>query len=71
MKNTDTSVKSDGSFDIQHNARAMINLTLRDWQSTGGNLPPMRSGRKPQSSGARGIEGLKMIGGHERSKHGI
>jgi len=53
--NTENSVKSDFSLDILQNSQAMVRRTLNWWRDTGDNLPPMRSGRQPQISGAREI----------------
>lgn len=65
MKSTGTDVKSVGLSAMQHNAKAMVNLTLSYWQSTGDGLPPMRSGGKRLSSGGGEIKGSRAIGGHE------
>jgi len=65
MKNTDINARFAGLSAMQHNAKAMVNLTLSYWQSTGDGLPPMRSERQLQISGARGIEGIREIGKNE------
>lgn len=50
--NTENSVKSDFSLDILQNSQAMVRRTLNWWQSTGDNLPPMRSWRQPHCKAA-------------------
>ena len=62
--NTENSVKSDFSLDILQNSQAMVRRTLNWWQSTGDNLPPMRSGKKQWISGEKGTMG-NMVNGND------
>ena len=52
LSNTDTNARSDGSSDIQQNARAMVLRTSVSWQSTVDSQSPMLSGARQPSNGA-------------------
>ena len=52
MNSTDTNARSDGSYDIQQNAKAMVARTSAYWQSTVDSQSPMHSGGMQPSNGA-------------------
>lgn len=51
QRNTATNAKSDGSYDIQQNAKAMVERTSACWQSTGDSRSPTLSGAMQPSNG--------------------
>ena len=64
MSSTDTNARSDGSSDIQQNARAMVLRTSAYWRQAGDSRSPTLSGAmQPNSGGA--ATGESMGGGCE------
>lgn len=51
MSSTDTNARSDGSSDIQQNAKAMVARTSSCWQQAGDSKSPMHSGGMQPSNG--------------------
>lgn len=65
MSSTDTNAKSDGSSDIQQNARAMVARTSAYWRQAGDSRSPTLSGGMQPSSGDAAT-GESMGGGCEK-----